>query len=73
MVLQGVSISSKRESIFSDDLPGPGVNIFFSFELLSGEEMKIRDLLRCQAACDLFVGNGTEDNGAILEPGGSRR
>ena len=59
----------KEGEYFSDDLPGPGVNIFFSFELLSGEEMKIRDLLRCQAARDLFVGNGTEDNGAILELG----
>jgi len=45
----------KEGEYFSDDLPGPGVNIFFSFELLSGEEMKIRDLLRCQAARDLFV------------------
>jgi hypothetical protein len=31
--------------------------------------MKIRDLLGGQAARDLLVGNGSEDNGTVLEPG----
>jgi len=54
---------------FPDYLPCFDIDVFFSFELFSGEEMNIRDLLRSKAAFNLFIGNRTENNGSVLKPG----